>query len=171
MVSRHISPEPPVAGAGAGVGFVAAMTRTRRPGRQKFIAAWDERTGDPLPCTRQASQAVTTEEPTAMSTTLFRRPGREKPPEMPSGELSLQEPPTLPEVGARDFLMSLMMLGSGVFMLVYMGRTNPLLAPRGAGHRGGSGGELAVAYVAGVAAVALLVAGPAVVTASGRRRK
>ncbi|GAB3451629.1 type VII secretion protein EccCa [Actinophytocola sediminis] len=67
-----------------------------------------------------------------MTTTLFRRPGREKPPEMPSGELSLQEPPSLPEVaGGRDFLSSLMMLpmmlGSGVFMLVYMGRTNPWL--------------------------------------------
>lgn len=33
-----------------------------------------------------------------MSVILFRRPARRKGPEMPSGELSLQEPPTLPEV-------------------------------------------------------------------------
>src|SRR5689334_18046290 len=66
-----------------------------------------------------------------MTTTLFRRPGREKPPEMPGGELSLQEPPALPESVGRDFMSALMMLpmtlGSGVFMLVYLGRANPLL--------------------------------------------
>ncbi|MEU3459434.1 type VII secretion protein EccCa [Streptomyces sp. NPDC006733] len=33
-----------------------------------------------------------------MSVTLFRRPARRRGPELPSGELSLQEPPTLPEV-------------------------------------------------------------------------
>ncbi|MDQ1005955.1 S-DNA-T family DNA segregation ATPase FtsK/SpoIIIE [Streptomyces sp. V4I23] len=33
-----------------------------------------------------------------MSVILFRRPARRRGPEMPSGELSLQEPPTLPEV-------------------------------------------------------------------------
>src|ERR1700754_842332 len=32
-----------------------------------------------------------------MSTTLSRRPPRQSPPEMPGGELSLQEPPVLPE--------------------------------------------------------------------------
>ncbi|MEV0705224.1 type VII secretion protein EccCa [Saccharopolyspora sp. NPDC050389] len=67
-----------------------------------------------------------------MTTTLFRRPGREKPPEMPTGELALEEPPTLPEAsGGKDILSSLMMipmmLGTGVFMLIYMGRMNPML--------------------------------------------
>ncbi|MFD2420780.1 type VII secretion protein EccCa [Amycolatopsis pigmentata] len=66
-----------------------------------------------------------------MTTTLFRRPAREKPPEMPAGELSLQEPPALPESVGRDFMSALMMLpmmlGSGVFMLVYLGQTKPLL--------------------------------------------
>ena len=38
-----------------------------------------------------------------MTTTLFRRPGREHPPEMPGGDLALQEPPALPEVTGRDF--------------------------------------------------------------------
>ncbi|MCP9206524.1 type VII secretion protein EccCa [Streptomyces sp. NEAU-Y11] len=33
-----------------------------------------------------------------MSTVLFRRPARRRGPDMPEGELSLQEPPTLPEV-------------------------------------------------------------------------
>ncbi|QWF82748.1 type VII secretion protein EccCa [Amycolatopsis sp. CA-230715] len=67
-----------------------------------------------------------------MTTTLFRRPGREKPPEMPTGELSIEEPPTLPESGgSKDIMSSLMvmpmMMGTGVFMLVYMGRSNPWL--------------------------------------------
>lgn len=66
-----------------------------------------------------------------MTTTLFRRPNREQPPEMPSGELSLQEPPALPETVGRDWLSSLMvlpmMLGSGVFMLIYIGPRNPVL--------------------------------------------
>ncbi|MER6992732.1 type VII secretion protein EccCa [Saccharopolyspora hirsuta] len=66
-----------------------------------------------------------------MTTTLFRRPNREQPPEMPSGELSLQEPPALPETVGRDWLSSLMMLpmmlGSGVFMLIYIAPRNPVL--------------------------------------------
>jgi len=67
-----------------------------------------------------------------MTTTIFRRPSREKPPEMPSGELSLQEPPALPELAGRDYMTSLMMLpmmlGGGVFMLIYIGPRNPILA-------------------------------------------
>jgi S-DNA-T family DNA segregation ATPase FtsK/SpoIIIE len=66
-----------------------------------------------------------------MTTTLFRRPSREQPPEMPSGELSLQEPPALPETVGRDFMSALMMLpmmlGSGVFMLIYIAPNNPVL--------------------------------------------
>jgi len=66
-----------------------------------------------------------------MTTTLFRRPSREQPPEMPSGDLSLQEPPALPETVGRDFMSALMMLpmmlGSGVFMLIYIAPNNPVL--------------------------------------------
>ncbi|MEU3269278.1 type VII secretion protein EccCa [Saccharomonospora sp. NPDC006951] len=66
-----------------------------------------------------------------MTTTLFRRPNREKPPEMPSGELSLQEPPSLPETVGRDFLSAMMMLpmmmGGGVFMLIFIAPRNPAL--------------------------------------------
>lgn len=60
-----------------------------------------------------------------MSVTLFRRPPRQKPPEMPSGELSLQEPPVLSESVSGGFggmLMYLpMALGSGAMMLMFMG--------------------------------------------------
>lgn len=67
-----------------------------------------------------------------MATTLYRPQPREKPPQLPSGELSLQEPPALPEVQAKDpvmmFTMIPMMLMSGVMMLVFMGQRNPTLA-------------------------------------------
>jgi S-DNA-T family DNA segregation ATPase FtsK/SpoIIIE len=66
-----------------------------------------------------------------MTTTLFRRASREQPPEMPSGDLSLQEPPALPETVGRDYMSALMMLpmmlGSGVFMLIYIAPNNPVL--------------------------------------------
>ncbi|MET0133895.1 MAG: type VII secretion protein EccCa [Kibdelosporangium sp.] len=66
-----------------------------------------------------------------MTTTLFRRPGREQPPEMPGGDLALQEPPALPEVTGRDFLSALMtlpmMLGTGAMMLVFIAPNNPVL--------------------------------------------
>ncbi|OLF17629.1 type VII secretion protein EccCa [Actinophytocola xanthii] len=66
-----------------------------------------------------------------MTTTLFRRPSREQPPEMPSGELSLQEPPALPETVGRDIMSALMMLPmtlfGGVFMLLYIAPNNPVL--------------------------------------------
>ncbi|MFT7841746.1 type VII secretion protein EccCa [Saccharothrix sp. BKS2] len=63
-----------------------------------------------------------------MTTTLFRRQGREQPPEMPSGELSLQEPPVLPEstgggLGAA-LLMLPMALGGALMMVFMFGRTN-----------------------------------------------
>lgn len=66
-----------------------------------------------------------------MSTIPFRRQ-REKPPELPSGEIELQEPPSLPELQAKDPLAMLMMvpmmLISGVMMLVFLGQRNPVLA-------------------------------------------
>ncbi|WP_447002031.1 type VII secretion protein EccCa [Saccharothrix isguenensis] len=63
-----------------------------------------------------------------MTTTLFRRQGREQPPEMPGGELSLQEPPVLPETVGGGLgpllLMVPMALGSAVMMVFMFGRSN-----------------------------------------------
>ncbi|PPK70908.1 type VII secretion protein EccCa [Actinokineospora auranticolor] len=75
-----------------------------------------------------------------MSTTLFRRQAREKPPEMPGGELSLQEPPVLPETvggGMGGTLMYLpMAIGGGAAMLFFMGPQNPQMAFMMAGMMG-----------------------------------
>ncbi|WP_026422041.1 type VII secretion protein EccC [Actinokineospora inagensis] len=75
-----------------------------------------------------------------MSTTLFRRQAREKPPEMPGGELSLQEPPVLPETiggGMGGMLMYLpMTVGGGAAMLFFMGPQNPQMALMMAGMMG-----------------------------------
>ncbi|WFE61218.1 type VII secretion protein EccCa [Micromonospora sp. WMMD712] len=60
-----------------------------------------------------------------MGTVLFRRPARRGGPEMPTGELTLQEPPELSEPqrnGARQAMMVLpMALMTGVMMLMFMG--------------------------------------------------
>ena len=59
-----------------------------------------------------------------MSTVLFRRPARRGGPDMPTGDLNLQEPPELPEIqsgGARHLMTILpMALMSGVMVLLYM---------------------------------------------------
>ncbi|RZT79459.1 S-DNA-T family DNA segregation ATPase FtsK/SpoIIIE [Micromonospora violae] len=59
-----------------------------------------------------------------MSTQLFRRPARRVGPERPSGDITLQEPPELPQTqsnGMRHALMVLpMALMSGVMMLMYI---------------------------------------------------
>ncbi|MDP9792682.1 S-DNA-T family DNA segregation ATPase FtsK/SpoIIIE [Catenuloplanes nepalensis] len=60
-----------------------------------------------------------------MSTVLFRRPARRPGPEMPTGELNLQEPPELPEVQPNRLRYALlflpMALMSGVMMLLFFG--------------------------------------------------
>ena len=60
-----------------------------------------------------------------MSTILFRRPARRNGPEMPSGEISIQEPPEVPEAqgGAMRAALTFMpmMLMSGVMMLMFIG--------------------------------------------------
>ncbi|MEU7575341.1 type VII secretion protein EccCa [Micromonospora sp. NPDC049240] len=60
-----------------------------------------------------------------MSTVVFRRPARRTGPETPAGEISLQEPPVLPEVtpgGLRSFMTILpMMLMSGVMAMMFLG--------------------------------------------------
>jgi len=58
-----------------------------------------------------------------MSTILFKRPARRQPPEMPGGELSLQEPPVLPEepTGNLSLLLTFlpMALGSSMMVLLF----------------------------------------------------
>ena len=72
-----------------------------------------------------------------MSTTLFRRPPRQSPPEMPSGELSLQEPPVLPEAPTGNLGMLLMYLpmavGSSVTILIFVSPSKPGLGLLAAG--------------------------------------
>jgi S-DNA-T family DNA segregation ATPase FtsK/SpoIIIE len=59
-----------------------------------------------------------------MSTIVFRRPARRLPPEMPGGELSLQEPPVLPEepTGNMSLLLTFlpMALGSSMMILIFV---------------------------------------------------
>ncbi len=59
-----------------------------------------------------------------MSTILFRRPARRVPPEMPAGELSLQEPPVMPEepTGNMGLLLTFlpMALGSSMMILLFV---------------------------------------------------
>jgi S-DNA-T family DNA segregation ATPase FtsK/SpoIIIE len=59
-----------------------------------------------------------------MSTILFRRPARRQPPEMPGGELSLQEPPVMPEepTGNMGLLLTFlpMALGSSMMILLFV---------------------------------------------------
>src|ERR1700754_5035203 len=60
----------------------------------------------------------------SVSTVVFRRPARRTGPELPTGEISLQEPPALPEVtpggGLRSAMTILpMMLMSGVMVMMF----------------------------------------------------
>src|ERR1700685_3024520 len=59
-----------------------------------------------------------------MSTTFFRRRPRRQPPEMPMGELSLQEPPVMPEepTGNMSLLLTFlpMALGSSMMILLFV---------------------------------------------------
>jgi DNA segregation ATPase FtsK/SpoIIIE, S-DNA-T family len=62
---------------------------------------------------------------TVMSTKLFKRSARRVPPEMPSGELTLQEPPVMPEEASGNVALMLtyipMALGSSLTMLLFIG--------------------------------------------------
>ncbi|HEY0698937.1 MAG TPA: hypothetical protein VGD43_14145, partial [Micromonospora sp.] len=68
-----------------------------------------------------------------MSTRPFRRPARRNGPELPHGEITLQEPPVVPEVQPAGFrslgmiLPSLLMTGGFMFMMM----SNSLSGPRG----------------------------------------
>src|SRR5437879_5726892 len=76
-----------------------------------------------------------------MSATVFHRPPRMRPPEMPSGELSLQEPPVLSEQTGGGAMSTLPMLLGGGGMALMIGV--PLLA-------GGGGGPAAMLAPAGM---------------------
>nr|WP_173034146.1 type VII secretion protein EccCa [Phytohabitans flavus] len=97
-----------------------------------------------------------------MATVLFRRPARRAGPEAPGGELSLQEPPELPDVsggnGFRSAMMILpMALMSGVMMLLFVGPS-----------RGGPVMWLMSGLI-GVAMIGMLVG--TVLTSSGDRKR
>ncbi|GGM63359.1 type VII secretion protein EccCa [Dactylosporangium sucinum] len=66
-----------------------------------------------------------------MSTVVFRRPARRTGPELPTGEISLQEPPVLPEVtpqGLRSVMTILpMMLMSSVMAMMFLGGSRGML--------------------------------------------
>nr|WP_042184467.1 type VII secretion protein EccC [Kibdelosporangium sp. MJ126-NF4]CEL16315.1 FtsK/SpoIIIE family protein, putative EssC component of Type VII secretion system [Kibdelosporangium sp. MJ126-NF4]CTQ94239.1 FtsK/SpoIIIE family protein, putative EssC component of Type VII secretion system [Kibdelosporangium sp. MJ126-NF4] len=80
-----------------------------------------------------------------MSTTLFRRPSRRKPPAMPEGQLDLQEPPSIPEpqpAGAAMLLMYLpMAVSSGAMVLLFANPSSGGLAYL-------AGGMIAVSTIA-----------------------
>ncbi|MFG2042290.1 type VII secretion protein EccCa [Dactylosporangium sp. NPDC048998] len=97
----------------------------------------------------------------SVSTVVFRRPVRRTGPEMPTGEISLQEPPALPEVtpgGLRSVMTILpMMLMSSVMVMMFIG-----------------GGRGALTFVmAGLMGVAMLgmVVGQLAVSAGERKHR
>ncbi len=100
------------------------------------VAASGRRTSPetrPEPCEKH-------ERGTGMSVTVFRRPPRWRAPEMPSGELSLQEPPSLSEtlgVGSLSMLFTVMPMAVGVGAMLLM-VVIPLRT--GGGFGGGVGG-------------------------------
>ncbi|MEW2396095.1 type VII secretion protein EccCa [Streptomyces sp. NPDC046862] len=98
-----------------------------------------------------------------MSTVLFRRPARRRGPDMPEGELSLQEPPTLPEVTADSSAIwnyLPMALMSVSMMLMYM---------RPGGSRSGAFIYLALGMM--VVSAAAMILGQFMRRASERKQK
>jgi DNA segregation ATPase FtsK/SpoIIIE, S-DNA-T family len=97
-----------------------------------------------------------------MSTTLFRRPARRLPPEMPNGELSLQEPPVMPEepTGNLSLLLTFLPMAMGSSMMILL-----FVTP-------GAGG--ATKYIAGglmVVTTMSMMVGQMGRTSSSRKRK
>jgi S-DNA-T family DNA segregation ATPase FtsK/SpoIIIE len=97
-----------------------------------------------------------------MSTTLFRRPARRLPPEMPTGELSLQEPPVMPEepTGNLSLLLTFLPMAMGSSMMILL-----FVTP-------GAGG--ATKYIAGglmVVTTMSMMVGQMGRTSSSRKRK
>ncbi len=97
-----------------------------------------------------------------MSTTLFRRPTRRLPPEMPTGELSLQEPPVMPEepTGNLSLLLTFLPMAMGSSMMILL-----FVTP-------GAGG--ATKYIAGglmVVTTMSMMVGQMGRTSSSRKRK
>lgn len=99
-----------------------------------------------------------------MSVVLFRRPARRRGPEMPDGELNLQEPPALPEVvpdssAVWTYLPMAMMSVSMMFMFMRPGMTR------------GSGGFIYLALGVMVVAAAAMMVGQAMRRSSERKQR
>ncbi len=99
-----------------------------------------------------------------MSVVLFRRPARRRGPEMPDGELNLQEPPALPEVvpdssAVWTYLPMAMMSVSMMFMFMRPGMTR------------GSGGFIYLALGVMVVAAAAMIVGQAMRRSSERKQR
>ncbi|MEW2118353.1 type VII secretion protein EccCa [Streptomyces sp. NPDC005474] len=95
---------------------------------------------------------------------LFRRPARRRGPEMPDGELNLQEPPALPEVvpdssAVWTYLPMAMMSVSMMFMFMRPGMTR------------GSGGFIYLALGVMVVAAAAMMVGQAMRRSSERKQR
>ncbi|GLY86783.1 type VII secretion protein EccCa [Actinoallomurus iriomotensis] len=99
-----------------------------------------------------------------MSFLLFRRPVRRRAPEMPDGEINLQEPPTLPETvpdSSAIWTYLPMALMSGAMMMMYM--------TRGGGSR--TNGFLPISLIMMVAAAGAMLLGNGMRRSGERKQK
>jgi DNA segregation ATPase FtsK/SpoIIIE, S-DNA-T family len=106
-----------------------------------------------------------------MSVTVFRRPPRRRAPEMPDGELSLQEPPSLSEtLGGGSMSMVLTVLpmvvsaGAMLLMVVVPART-------GGGFGGGGAGNMIMPAAMGLMMFSMMFMGFAQFTRGGGERR
>ena len=99
-----------------------------------------------------------------MSFVLFRRPVRRRAPEMPDGDINLQEPPTLPEIvpdSSAVWTYLPMALMSGAMMMMYMTR----------GGGSATNGFLPVAMIMMVAAAGAMLLGNGMRRSGERKQK
>jgi S-DNA-T family DNA segregation ATPase FtsK/SpoIIIE len=114
-----------------------------------------------------------------VSVTVFRRPARRKPPEMPSGELSLQEPPVLPEqIGGGNLSMLLMVvpmaIASAAMLVIFIVPGRQLFSGGGgvAGAMSGGGGTgLLMPMAMGVMMFAMMFMGMSQMSRGGGERR
>jgi S-DNA-T family DNA segregation ATPase FtsK/SpoIIIE len=99
-----------------------------------------------------------------LSFVLFRRPVRRRAPEMPDGEINLQEPPTLPETvpdSSAVWTYLPMALMSGAMMMMYMTR----------GGGGAANGFLPIAMIMMVGAAGAMLLGNSMRRSGERKQK